>query len=127
MFRPFHRFSISLEALRNIAIVMAIAALVAVIPGGGTGATVALQAVYLVFLATLGWFVALMYRQHRTSLYALGERRRALLYVAVAVAVVVLTGTTRMWETSAGQVLWLVLLGASVYAAAAVFWSARKY
>lgn len=127
MFRSLRNFSISREALRNIAIVMAIAALVAVIPGGGTGATVALQAVYLVFLATLGWFAALMYRQHRTSLYALGERRRALLYVAVAVAVVVLTGTTRMWQTSAGQVLWLVLLGAAVYAAAAVFWSARKY
>jgi len=127
VFRSLRNFSISREALRNIAIVMAIAALVAVIPGGGTGATVALQAVYLVFLATLGWFAALMYRQHRTSLYALGERRRALLYVAVAVAVVVLTGTTRMWQTSAGQVLWLVLLGAAVYAAAAVFWSARKY
>ena len=127
MLRWFSNFRISLETLRNIAIVMAIAALVAVIPGGGTGATVALQAVYLVFLATLGWFAALMYRQHRTLLYSLGERRRALLYVAAAVAVVVLTGTTRLWETSAGQVLWLVLLGAAIYAAAAVFWSARKY
>jgi hypothetical protein len=68
-----------------------------------------------------------MYRQHRTSLYSLGERRRALLYVAVAVAAVVLTGTTRLWHTSAGQVAWLVLLGAAVYAVVAVFWSARKY
>ena len=118
---------ISLATLRNIAIVMAIAALVTVLPGGGTGASVALQAVYLVFLATLGWFAALMYRQHRTTLYSLGDRRRALLYVAVAVAVVVLTGTTRMWHTSAGQVAWLVLLGAAVYAAAAVVWTARKY
>ena len=118
---------ISPAALRNIAIILAIAALLAVLPGGGTGATVALQAVYLVFLATLGWFAALMYRQHRTSLYSLGDRRRALLYVALAVAAIVLTGTTRMWRTSGGQVAWLVLLGAAVYAAGAVFWSARKY
>lgn len=117
----------SLATARNIAIILAIAALITVLPGGGTGATIALQALYLVFLATLGWFAALMYREHRTSLYALGERRRALLYVAVAVAVVVLTGTTRMWQTSAGQVAWLVLLGAAVYAAIAVFWTARKY
>jgi predicted membrane channel-forming protein YqfA (hemolysin III family) len=68
-----------------------------------------------------------MYRQHRTNLYSLGERRRALLYVAVAVAVVVLTGTTRMWQTSAGQVAWLVLLGAAVYAVIAIFWAARRY
>jgi hypothetical protein len=117
----------SLATVRNIAIVMVIAALITVIPGGGTGATVALQAVYLVFLATLGWFAVLMYRQHRSTLYSLGERRRALLYVAVAVAVLVLTGTTRMWNTSAGQVAWLVLLGAAVYAVIAVVWSARKY
>jgi predicted membrane channel-forming protein YqfA (hemolysin III family) len=118
---------ISLVALRNIAIIMVIAALVDVIPGGGTGASVGLQAVYLVFLATIGWFAVLMYRQHRTSLYALGDRRRALLYVAMAVAIVVLTGTTRMWQTSAGQVAWLVLLGAAVYAIGAIFWMARRY
>jgi hypothetical protein len=117
----------SLATARNIAIILALAALVDVIPGGGTGASIALQAVYLVFLAALGWFAVLMYRQHRTTLYSLGERRRAVLYVAVAVAVVVLTGTTRMWQTSAGQVAWLILLGASVYAGFAVFWSARKY
>jgi predicted membrane channel-forming protein YqfA (hemolysin III family) len=112
---------------RNVAIILAIAALVDVLPGGGTDASVALQALYVVFLATLGWFAALMYRQRRTTLYSLGDRRRALLYVAVAVAVVVLTGTTRLWQTSAGQVAWLVLLGAAVYAGGAVIWSARKY
>jgi hypothetical protein len=117
----------SLAALKNIAIILVIAALIDVLPGGGTGASVALQALYVVFLATLGWFASLLYRQHRTTLYSLGERRRTLAYVAVAVAVVVLTGTTRMWQTSAGQVAWLVLLGAALYAGIAVFWSARRY
>lgn len=117
----------TLATARNIAIVLAIAALVAVIPGGGNGANVALQAVYLVFLATLGWFAAVMYRQHRTTLYGLGERRRVILYVALAVGALVLTGTSLMWRSSAGSVAWLVLLGAAAYAVIAVFWSARKY
>lgn len=117
----------SLATARNIAIVLAIAALVAVIPGGGTGASIALQAVYLVFLATLGWFASIMYRQRRTTLYSLGERRRVILYVALAVGAVVLTGTTLMWQSSAGSVAWLVLLGAAVYAVIAVFWTARRY
>jgi hypothetical protein len=117
----------SLATARNIAIILAIAALASVLPGGGTGATVALQALYLVFLATLGWFAVLMYRQHRTTLYALGGRRRAILYASVAVAVVVLTGTTRMWHSSLGQVAWLVLLGAAVYGVIAIFWAARRY
>jgi hypothetical protein len=117
----------SLATARNILIILAIAALVDLLPGGGTGASVALQAVYLVFLATLGWFAAMMYRQHRMTLYSLGERRRVMLYMAVAVAVVVLTGTTRLWQTSAGQVAWLVLLGAAVYAVIAIFWMVRRY
>ncbi len=106
---------------------LVIAALVAVIPGGGKGATVALQAVSLTFLATLGWFASVSYRQHRATLYGLGDRRRALLYTALGVAAVTLTGTTRLWSTGAGSVAWLLLMGAAVYAVFAIFWSARKY
>jgi surface polysaccharide O-acyltransferase-like enzyme len=117
----------SLTALRNIVIILALAALVVLIPGGGTGASVALQAVYLVFLASLGWFAAVMYRQHRTTLYSLGDRRRLVLYVALGVAAVVLTGTSKLWESSGGSVAWLVLLGAAIYAVIAVVWTARRY
>ena len=38
------------------------------IPGGGTGASIATQALSLVFLGTLVWFASLMYRQHRVEL-----------------------------------------------------------
>jgi predicted membrane channel-forming protein YqfA (hemolysin III family) len=117
----------SLATVRNIAIVLVIAALVAVIPGGGRGATTALQAVSLVFLATLGWFAAMMYRQHRATLYGLGERRRALLYVALGVAAVTLTGTTKLWSSPGGSVAWLVLIGGAVYTVFAIFWAARRY
>ncbi len=117
----------SLATARNILIIVVLAALVVLIPGGGTGASVTLQAVYLVFLATIGWFASLMYRQHRTTIYSLGDRRRAILYVAVGVAVVVLAGTSKLWQSSGGSVAWLVLLGGAVYAVVAVVWTARRY
>jgi hypothetical protein len=116
-----------MSTVRNILIVVALAALVVAIPGGGTGATVALQAASLVFLAVLGWFASIMYRQHRVALYSLGDRKRAILYGALAVAVLTLTGTSKLWATSAGTIAWCVLLVAAAYAVFAVLWAAREY
>ncbi len=115
----------SLTNLRNIAIILALAALVVLVPGGGTGSNVAIQAVSLVFLATLVWFAVTMYRQHRISLYGLGDRRRAVLYCALAVGTLTLTATPRLWQTSVGSVAWLVLLAAAIYAVIAVVWVRR--
>jgi hypothetical protein len=113
--------------VRNIAIVLVLAALVVLIPGGGKGANVAIQAVSLAFLASIGWVASLMYRQHRLELYALGDAKRAVLYIAAGVATLTLTATTRLFSTAGGEIAWLVLLGAAVYAGFAVVWSARKY
>jgi hypothetical protein len=113
--------------VRNVLIVLVIAALVALVQGGVTAANVAIQAVTLAFLGTIVWFMSLTYRERRVSLYSLGEGRRALLYVALGVATLTLTATSRLWGTGAGSVAWLILLGGSAYAVFAVLWSARKY
>ncbi len=113
--------------LRNILIVAAIAALVVILPGGGTGAGVAIQAVSLAFLVALGWVARIQYREHRGSLYALGDQRRAVLYVAVGVVTLTLTATSRLWQTLGGELAWFVLLVASVYAVVAVVIAARRY
>jgi hypothetical protein len=68
-----------------------------------------------------------MYRERRVSLYGLGDGRRALLYVALGVGTLTLTGTSRLWASSAGSVAWLLLVAGSAYAVFAVLWSARKY
>ncbi|MGN6869315.1 MAG: hypothetical protein ACTHMY_13025 [Solirubrobacteraceae bacterium] len=113
--------------VRNVLIVLAIAALVALVQGGVTAANVAIQAVTLAFLGTLVWFGAMTYRERRVSLYSLGDGRRALLYVALGVATLTLTATSKLWATGAGSVAWLILLAGSAYAVFAVLWSARKY
>jgi hypothetical protein len=116
-----------LKNLRNVAIIAVVAAVVDLVPGGGRGANVASQALWLIFLATLVYFASVMYRQHRVSLYSLGDRRRAILYGALAVATLTLTATSRLWNTGVGSVVWLVLLAAAAYAVIAIVWSARRY
>jgi hypothetical protein len=112
---------------RNVAIIAVLAAMVAILPGGGTGAGVVLTGLYLVFLGAGIWVATIMYREHRSSLFLLPDSRRALLYVAAAVLAVTLTATHRLWSTPAGSIAWLVLVGASVYAGFAVLWAARRY
>jgi hypothetical protein len=116
-----------MKDLRNIAIVLVLAALVVAIPGGGTGASIAIQAVSLAFLASLGWFAVIMYRQHRAELYGLGENRRVALYAALGVGAIVLTATHRMWQSGSGEIVWFVAIGAAIYTIVAVFVSARRY
>ena len=113
--------------VRNILIVLAIAAVVVLVQGGTTAVNVAIQAVTLAFLGTLVWFLALTYRERRVTLYSLGDGRRALLYVAAGVATLTLTATSRLLSTGPGSVAWLLLLAGSAYAMFAVLWSARKY
>ena len=114
-------------AVRNVAIIAILAAMVAILPGGGTGAQVVLTGLYLIFLGATIWVVSVLYRERRETLYMLSDGRRALLYGAVGVLAVTLTATHRLWATPAGSVAWLVLVGASVYVGFAVVWAARRY
>jgi hypothetical protein len=114
--------------VRNVLIVLALAAIVGTLSGGVTAAHVAIQAVTIAFLGTLCWFASIMYRQHRSTLYSLGDGRRAVLYIALGVGTLTLTATSRMWSAGgAVSVAWLLLLGGAAYAVFAVLWSARKY
>jgi hypothetical protein len=117
----------SLANLRNVAIIVAIATVVALVPGGGTTARVVITAVSLIFLAALAWVASILYREHRTTLYSLDDSRRAALYAAAAVLAVTLTATSKLTNTSLGSVAWLVLVGVSVYTLFAVVWAARRY
>ncbi|HWF51941.1 MAG TPA: hypothetical protein VG294_14980 [Solirubrobacteraceae bacterium] len=117
-----------IKVARNVAIVLALAAVVVYAPGGGTASQVIIQAVSIAFLASISWFAAMMYRQHRVTLYSLGDGRRAALYGAAAVAVVTLTATSRLWNSGGGGVLvWLVLIGGAAYTVFAILWAARSY
>jgi hypothetical protein len=113
--------------VRNVLIVLVLAGLVVAVPGGGTGASVAIQIVSLAFLGSLGWFASMMYRQRRAELYGLGDNRRAILYIALGVGALTLTATQRLWNTASGEIVWFVVILGAVYAVVAVVVSARRY
>ena len=115
------------RAVVYIAIILALAAAVALLPGGGTAAGAVGTALSIVFLGTLAWFGARMYRENRMALMSLDDRWRAVLYCAIGVVVVTLAATSKLWLTSAGVIAWFALLGVAAYGFYATWRHAREY
>lgn len=115
------------RTLRNIAIVALIAAAVAFLPGGGRAASAFSAALWVVFAGGMGYLGYRLYRERRLTLYSLGERHRALLYGALAVAFFLAAARARMWQTGFGEFVWIVLAGLTVYALIVVYRFSRTY
>jgi hypothetical protein len=112
--------------LRNVLIIVGIAALIQIVPGGGPASNVVIQAISLAFLAAIAWVASRLYREHRVSLYSLGDRRRAILYAAVGVATLTFSASGRLLHTGLGSLAWLALIALCALAVFEVFRSARS-
>ena len=92
-----------MKTVRNVAIMVIIAAAVYFVPGGGRAAGT-FEAVAVVRVRRGMAYLGLrMYREHRVSLHGLGDRHRALLYGGALLAVFVFVARTRMWTELAGR------------------------
>jgi hypothetical protein len=99
-----------LKALRNVAIIATLAAIVVFVPGGGTGSSVVGQVLSIAILALLAWFAARFYREQRVALYSLGDRNRAILYSSAGLATLTICASSRLFDSGPGTVLWILLL-----------------
>jgi hypothetical protein len=115
------------ETARNVAIVLLLAALIDVVPGGGPAAQTLIQVISLAFLGVIAWVASRLYREHRMSIYGLGDRRRAIVYAAAGVATLTFTASSRLFQSGIGSVVWLLLLAGCAFAVFRVFRSAREY
>lgn len=113
--------------IRNVVIVLFLAALVDVVPGGGPASSFLIQLISLGFLGAIAWVASRLYREHRMGLYELGDRRRAVVYAAAGVATLTFTASSRLFQSGVGKLAWLVLIAACAFAVFRVFRSAREY
>jgi hypothetical protein len=114
------------RAARNIAIIALLALVVAAVPGGGNLADGILAVLLIAFLVILGVMAFLLYRQNRLAFLTLAERQRALLLGALGAIVLMIAGTDELLETGGGTLVWIGVLGLSVYAIARVVAQARS-
>lgn len=89
---------------------------VALLPRGGNMAEAVLTALTMGLLAGIAWMVYTVSRENQLTLATLDDRRRAILYGAVGMLVLLVAGSDRMFSTGGGTLLWIALLAASVAA-----------
>jgi hypothetical protein len=112
---------------RNVAIIAVLALGVAFVPGGGNAADTVLAALFMGFLAALGFLVYRLYMENQLTLSTLRDARRWLLYGAVGAIALMLAGTDELLDTSGGALLWIGVIAFSVFAIVAVWREATTY
>jgi hypothetical protein len=114
--------------LRNFAILILLAVAVWQLPGGGTATDTINNVLGLLFAGGLVFFGYRMYMEHRTTLFMLEDKVRALLYGSVGLVALALIGTSRLFDEGGfGVLVWLGLIGAGVYGCVTVYRAAREY
>ena len=116
-----------MRAARNIAIIALLALIVAVLPGVNNAARAILAAFSLAFLALIGFAAWQLYRQYRFTYLQLDDRQRALLLGAIGAIVLMIAGADELAESGGGLVIWLAILGASIFAIVRVWTESQRY
>lgn len=105
-----------MRAARNVATIMLLALIVAFLPGGGNAAEAIITALTMALFAGVAWMVYVLSRENQMTLATLTDGRRALLYGAVAMILLLIAGTDKLFSTGGGTLLWILLFAASIAA-----------
>ncbi|HEX6229327.1 MAG TPA: hypothetical protein VFZ41_07675 [Solirubrobacterales bacterium] len=116
-----------MRTLRNVAIVLLLALVVAFVPGGGNLAEAILAAIVLAFLSAIAWTLYVLSRQNQLTLAALSDVRRAILFGALGLIALLVAGSDEMLSSGGGTLAWIFLLAAAVAAIWRVWVEANTY
>ena len=114
--------------LRNIAIIVALALAVWLLPGGDTASVTIGNLLSVIFIGGLLFFGYRLYMEHRETIFGLEERNRGILYAALALGTITLVATRRMWdEGGLGAMIWLVFMALAIWGLYSVWRAYREY
>jgi len=114
--------------LRNIAIIVLLAVVVWQVPGGDRAGSTIANIISIIFVGGLLFFGYRLYMENRETIFGLEERQRGVAYAGAALIAITLVATRRLWEAGGvGAIVWLMMLGAGVYALVGVWRAYREY
>jgi O-antigen/teichoic acid export membrane protein len=103
-----------LQTLRNVAIILALAAAIDFLPGGGAAAATVLTALMMIFFAAISWLLYRLYREQQLTLATLTDARKAGLFGAVGAIALLVVAYDDFISWTGGLLLWLALMAGCV-------------
>ena len=116
-----------MQTLRNVAIILALAAAIDFLPGGGAAAAAVLAALTMIFFAAIAWLLYRLYREQQLTLATLSDARRAGLFGAVGGIALLVAGYDKITSWNGGFVIWIALMAACAGAIFLIWREATTY
>jgi hypothetical protein len=114
--------------LRNVLIIIVLALVVWLLPGGRTGTNTIYNLLTVLLTAGLIFFAFRVYMENRATIFGLEDRQRGILYGAVALACFALIATSKLWNQGGlGALLWIGMLGLAGYGMYTVWRTYQEY
>jgi hypothetical protein len=117
-----------LKHLRNAAIIVVLALIVWLVPGGGQAGVTVSNLLGIAFAGGLLFLAFRIYMERRETILGLEDRQRGTLYGSLALATIAIVGTRRMWDAGgAGAIVWLALIAIAGFGLYSVWQAYRTY
>jgi TRAP-type C4-dicarboxylate transport system permease small subunit len=98
------------------------------VPGGDRAGSTIANLLSIIFIGGILFLGYRLYMENRETIFGLEERQRGVLYAGAALIAITLVATRRMWDAGGlGALVWLMMLGAGVYAIVGVWRAYREY
>lgn len=100
-----------MSLLWKLGLVALVALALTALPGGGGALDVVLTALTIAFLCAIALAVYRLFLRYRIDIEGMPDGMRAVLYGSIGLVFLTLCATERLFDTGAGAVAWIALLG----------------
>jgi drug/metabolite transporter (DMT)-like permease len=109
----------------KIGVVMLVALVIVVLPGGGNVLDVLLTLLSITFLAAIALLGYRLFRQYRFDIETLEPNVRLTMYGSIGLAIITFVATNRLFDAGGlGVLLWFALLALCSYG---LYWTWTRY
>jgi drug/metabolite transporter (DMT)-like permease len=109
----------------KLGVVMLVALVIVVLPGGGNVLEVLLTLLSIIFLAAIAFLGYRLFRQYRFDIETLEPNVRLTMYGSIGLAVITFVATNRLFDAGGlGVLLWFALLALCSYG---LYWTWTRY